>query len=85
LASHIKRIVTVEENTLKGGFGNSVIDFLQESEISDIQIKSIGLPDEFVEHGTQPVLRSKYGLDARGITRQVLTLFPALDQAKAIQ
>jgi 1-deoxy-D-xylulose-5-phosphate synthase len=85
LAGRIKRIVTVEENTLKGGFGNSVIDFLQESEISDIQVKSIGLPDEFVEHGTQPVLRSKYGLDAKGITRQVLTLFPALDQAKAIQ
>jgi len=85
LANRVKRIVTVEENTLKGGFGNSIIDFLQESEISDIQVKSIGLPDEFVEHGTQAILRSKYGLDVKGITRQVLNLFPALDQAKAIQ
>lgn len=85
LSSRIKRIVTVEENTMKGGFGNSIIDFLQESEINDIQVKSIALPDEFVEHGTQSILRSKYGLDAKGITRQVLTLFPALDKAKAIQ
>jgi deoxyxylulose-5-phosphate synthase len=38
-------------------------------------VKNIGIPDEFVEQGTQAILRSKYGLDARGITRQVLELF----------
>ena len=84
LASRIKRIVTVEENTLSGGFGSSVVDLLQKSGVSDVQVKSIGLPDEFIEQGAQAFLRSKYGLDAKGIARQVLTLFPALDQAKAI-
>jgi len=42
-------------------------------------MKSIGLPDEFIEHGTQDILRAKYGLDARGIARQILTLFPSLN------
>jgi 1-deoxy-D-xylulose-5-phosphate synthase len=79
LASHIKRIVTIEENTLRGGFGSSVVDLLQKSGISDIQVKSIGLPDDFIEQGTQPVLRSKYGLCTKGITEQVLSLFPTLD------
>jgi len=76
LSSRIKRLVTVEENALSGGFGSSVIELLQKSGVYDIQVKSIGIPDEFVEQGTQDVLRSKYGLDAKGIVQQVLTLFP---------
>ncbi len=77
LASRIKRLVTVEENALSGGFGNSVADLLQKSGINDIRVKSIGIPDEFVEQGTQAILRSKYGLDAEGIAKQVLGLFPS--------
>ncbi|MFC1932687.1 1-deoxy-D-xylulose-5-phosphate synthase [Chloroflexota bacterium] len=79
LASRIKRMVTVEENTLSGGFGSNVVDLMQKSGISDIQIKTIGLPDEFIEQGEQAILRSKYGLDTKGIAEQVLSLFPALD------
>ena len=71
LAGRIKNIVTVEENVLTGGFGDSVIKLLEESGICDIRVRSIGIPDEFVEHGTQAILRAKYGLDAAGIVRQV--------------
>jgi 1-deoxy-D-xylulose-5-phosphate synthase len=76
LASRIKHIVTVEENVLNGGFGTSVLKLLQESRLYDVQVKSIGIPDEFVEHGSQAILRSKYDLDAEGIVRQVLEFFP---------
>ena len=72
LARHTKRLVTVEENVLYGGFGSSVVKLLQESGIGGVMVKSIGIPDEFVEQGSQTVLRDKYGLDAKGITRQVL-------------
>ncbi len=84
LASRIKRMVTVEENTLSGGFGSSVVDLLQKSGISDVQVKSIGLPDEFIEQGSQAIIRSKYGLDAKGIAGQVLTFFPAIDSDSLI-
>ena len=77
IASRIKRLVTVEENAISGGFGNSVVGLLQQSGISDIQVKSIGIPDEFVEQGSQAVLRAKYGLDAEGIAKQVLELLPS--------
>jgi 1-deoxy-D-xylulose-5-phosphate synthase len=77
VASRIKRLVTVEENTVSGGFGNSVVEMLQQSGISDIQIKTIGIPDEFVEQGSPAVLRAKYGLDAQGIAKQVLELIPS--------
>ncbi len=75
LASHTKRLVTVEDNALFGGFGSSVVKLLQESGRRDIQVKSIGIPDEFVEHGSQEILHAKYCLDASGIARQVLTMF----------
>ena len=75
LANQIKYVVTVEENALCGGFGSSVIKFLKESGIHDVQVKTMGIPDEFVEQGTQAILRAKYGLDAKGIAQQVKTLF----------
>ena len=76
LTSNIKRIVTVEENALCGGFGSSIVKLLQQSGVGDIKVKSIGIPDEFVEQGAQATLRAKYGLDAKGITQQVLALLP---------
>ncbi len=76
LTRKIKRLVTVEENALSGGFGNSVVDLLQKSGVGDTRVKSIGIPDEFVEQGTQAILRAKYGLDAEGIAKRVLELFP---------
>lgn len=76
LTGHIKHMVIVEENTLSGGFGSSVIRFLQEAEIYDIRAKNIGIPDEFVEQGAQDVLRARYGLDAEGIAKQVQALLP---------
>jgi len=78
LTNSIKRLVTVEENAIIGGFGNSVVDLLQKSGRADVQVKSIGIPDEFVEQGAQAILRTKYNLDAKGIARQVLALFPDL-------
>ncbi len=75
LARRTKRLVTVEENALNGGFGNSVIELLQQSGVSDVPVKNIGIPDEFVEQGAQATLRSKYSLDAAGIAKQVLELF----------
>ena len=77
LATRIKRIVTVEENTLSGGFGNYVTDAIKLADIGDVIIRNIGIPDVFVEHGGQAFLRAKYGLDAQGIVKKVLELVPA--------
>jgi len=79
LAGRIKYLVTVEENTLKGGFGSSVVSLLQESGIGDVRVKSIGLSDGFIEQGEIGFLRSKYGLDSANIIEQVVSLIPAAD------
>jgi len=78
LATRIKRIVTVEENTLSGGFGNYVNNIIRQADLSDVIIRNIGLPDAFIEHGGQDFLRSKYGLDALGIIHKVLEIIPEI-------
>jgi 1-deoxy-D-xylulose-5-phosphate synthase len=72
------RLVTIEENVVRGGFGSAVLTMLEQSSLNNIKTHCIGIPDEFVEHGTQPILRAKYGLDGEGVARQVQTLFPEL-------
>lgn len=74
LSRRIKNIVTVEENVLAGSFGSSVARLIEESGKNGVVIKNIGIPDEFVEHGSQVILRAKYGLDAEGIARQVVEM-----------
>jgi 1-deoxy-D-xylulose-5-phosphate synthase len=85
LAIRIKRIVTVEENTLAGGFGSYVNDAIKQADISDAIIRNIGVPDVFIEHGGQAFLRSKYGLDAQGIVKKALELVPAVSVTKIIR
>jgi 1-deoxy-D-xylulose-5-phosphate synthase len=70
VANHIKRMVIVEENVLSGGFGAAVLELLGKAEVSDIKVKRLGIPDEFVTHGKQDFLRSLYHLDALGIARE---------------
>ncbi|MCK7532204.1 MAG: hypothetical protein MZV63_14845 [Marinilabiliales bacterium] len=50
-----KKIITVEDGVLKGGFGSAVIEFMCDNGyIADV--KRLGIPDYFVEHGTQEEL-----------------------------
>jgi 1-deoxy-D-xylulose-5-phosphate synthase len=79
-AKKVKRLLTVEENTLAGGFGSAVMQLLQAYDVRDVQVKCVGIPDEFVEHASQPFLRAKYALDASGIASRTVESFPELRQ-----
>jgi 1-deoxy-D-xylulose-5-phosphate synthase len=70
VANRIKRIVIVEENVLSGGFGAAVLELLEKAETSDVKVKRLGIPNEFVTHGKQDFLRSLYHLDALGIAKE---------------
>jgi 1-deoxy-D-xylulose-5-phosphate synthase len=64
-------IVTVEDNTLVGGFGSAVLEVLSMARLFETRIHRIGLPDQFIEHGSLSILRRKYGLDAEGIANSI--------------
>jgi len=60
-------LLTVEENALAGGFGSAILELLESEGISGIKVKRIGIPDYFIEHGSQSQLRKDLSLDAHGI------------------
>jgi 1-deoxy-D-xylulose-5-phosphate synthase len=70
-AEKLKRVITVEENTLMGGFGSAVLELFAEAGISGVAVRRLGIPDEFAQHATQKELRRLYGIDAEGIAAAV--------------
>ena len=69
-ANRTKKVVIAEENVLSGGFGTAVLELLEKAQASDVKVRRIGIPDEFVTHGKQDFLRSLYHLDGPGIARE---------------
>lgn len=67
---NFKYIITIEEGVLQGGFGSAVLEFMSDHEYS-AQMKRIGIPDIFVDHGTPDELFRQYGLDQQGIYQTV--------------
>jgi 1-deoxy-D-xylulose-5-phosphate synthase len=65
------KIITVEEGSLAGGFGSALMERVQQLGIEGVKFHRIGIPDEYVHHGTQDVLRAQYDLHAEGIARRV--------------
>ncbi len=61
------RIMTVEENILAGGFGSAVLEMLEASDVSEVMVRRIGAPDQYVEHGSADTIRKQLGLDIDGI------------------
>lgn len=70
-AKKISKWITVEENTVSGGFGSSVNELLTQNSIKSVDLTILGLPDKFIEQGPQNLLRSRYGIDSAGIANAV--------------
>lgn len=68
VASKFKRIVTIEEGSVTGGFGSAVLECLADAGLS-VPVKRIGIPDSFVEHGSQDELYALIGMDADGLQK----------------
>jgi len=78
-AKNTHRIITVEENVLMGGFGSAVLELLDEEGLLDgvdpesestveaVEVERIGLPDQFIEHGSQKELREQHGITSENI------------------
>jgi len=73
LGSH-ERILTVEEGTVVNGFGALMAREIQARVGSRPTVRTMGLPDVFIEHGDRGLLLAEVGLDAEGIAREALRL-----------
>lgn len=68
-----KQIITIEDGTVKGGFGSAVAEFMAENGYM-VHLRIMGVPDKFIEHGTVEQLYKDCGLDADGIVGTVLEM-----------
>ena len=64
------KVVTIEDGTIRGGFGSAVLEFMAEHGYF-AKLKILGIPDRIVEHGTLKELHKECGFDAAGITDTV--------------
>jgi 1-deoxy-D-xylulose-5-phosphate synthase len=66
LAGKFETIITVEDGCLQGGFGSAVIEWLNDNGFKT-KVVRLGIPDQFIEHGTQQQLYKECGFDVDGI------------------
>ena len=64
LAQGTRRLVTIEDHVVAGGFGSTVLELLESKGIHDIDVRVIGCPDKPIEHGAPSILKELYGLSS---------------------
>ena len=74
-----KRIITIENGVIAGGLGSAVLEFMADHGYTPF-VKRIGVPDQFIEHGSIPELYKLCGMDADSIAEIIRQLHAPSDQ-----
>ena len=64
--STFEKVITAEDGAIKGGFGNAIVEFAAENSYK-IPVKTLGVPDQFIEHGSIAELQKICGIDVESI------------------
>jgi 1-deoxy-D-xylulose-5-phosphate synthase len=84
IASSHKAIVTLEEHSVNGGLGMIINSFLLRNGFNHLQVLNFGIPDTFLEHGSNKELSQQIGLDAASIASSLLREFHEASTDKVI-
>ncbi len=69
LAERIGKVITIEDGVIMGGFGSAVLETIAAAGLKDVQVRNLGIPDEFVEHGDVQHLYALCQCDADAVVR----------------
>ena len=72
--SKFKSVVTVEDGCIQGGFGSAVVEWMADQGYS-ASVRRLGVPDRWIEHGTQAELYEECGYDAAAIEEAAQELY----------
>jgi 1-deoxy-D-xylulose-5-phosphate synthase len=75
--SKFDKIITVEDGCVMGGMGSAILEFMVDQGYS-AKVKRLGIPDEFIHHGTQQELYAEAGFDAESIIKTAIEMLPEL-------
>jgi 1-deoxy-D-xylulose-5-phosphate synthase len=79
--SKFKKVITVEDGCLMGGFGSAIIEFMVDQKYSS-EVVRLGIPDQYIHHGTQEELWADCGFDANSIVKTVKKMLSIADSSK---
>jgi 1-deoxy-D-xylulose-5-phosphate synthase len=83
VAKRFDKIITIEENSIIGGFGSGVVEYFADKYYKN-SILRIGLPDQFIDHGTQEELHNLIGIDPAGIAGRIIEFYKNHGVAKEV-
>jgi 1-deoxy-D-xylulose-5-phosphate synthase len=81
--SRHKKVLTVEDNVITGGFGSAILEFVNQHKIKDVDILVHGLPDRFIEHGTPDELYTELKMDGKGIASIIREFLVSKEKVEA--
>jgi 1-deoxy-D-xylulose-5-phosphate synthase len=67
-----EKIITIEDHSIKGGFGSAVLEFAQENKFAHTNIEMLGIPDTFIEHGSIEKLQQNIQIDKKSLKKIIL-------------
>ena len=76
-------IVTMQENVEKGGYGDSVRDFVDSVSDGKVKVLQIGIPDVYVEHGNVDILKKELGMDEATVAKRIVTAYAGIERQNA--
>ncbi|WP_250435458.1 1-deoxy-D-xylulose-5-phosphate synthase [Hanstruepera flava] len=71
--SNYSKIITIEDGSIVGGFGSAILEFANKNNYKN-EIYVLGIPDEFIEHGTIQELQTSIGLDSKSLSKFIYKL-----------
>lgn len=77
------KVITIEDGCIMGGFGSAVIEFMTDQKYNS-EVVRLGIPDQYVHHGTQKELWSDCGYDARGIVDEIKKMLSLSKQSRKL-
>lgn len=78
--SSYKKIITLEDGCIQGGFGSAVLEFMADNNYQ-AEVRRLGIPDRIVEHGEQIELHRECGFDPEGIERSVMEMLESVSRS----
>jgi 1-deoxy-D-xylulose-5-phosphate synthase len=77
------KIITIEENNLPGGFGSAVLEYFNDNNFKN-DILRIGIPDKFIDHGTQSELHKQIAIDPESIVSRIASFFKSKKSTETV-
>lgn len=78
IADEGKKVLVLEESSQQGGFGSAVLEYYSQRSSFDVQVKIMGVPDLFVEHGSIAQQREEVGLTSERVVSELRGMMPRM-------